>query len=670
MPLMETSGNVTADAYAGGVAVKPKYIEDYFSTWLYSGSGAGVSQTITNGIDLSTKGGLVWIKDRNSTVSGHGLWDTIRGVYKFLVSSSTGAQVDASGSGLQYGVGSFNTNGFTLPTPNQDYWNASGTNYVSWSFAKAPKFFDVVTYTGTGSAQAISHNLGSVPGCMIVKRTDTTASWAVYHTGIEATSGLENKGILYLNLTNAVAYGTSPWNATAPTSTQFTVGYAAETNASGGTYVAYLFAHNAGGFGLTGTDNVISCGSFTEVSSIATVNLGWEPQWVLIKSTTSVDNWYILDNMRGVYSSVNTPAKVLSPNTSGAESSGYYIGINATGFDASYLSASNTYIYIAIRRGPMKVPTDATKVFNTMLVTGNGTNERQITGVGFPPDLLIGKRRSSALLPFWFDKLRGKERYIDSSSTSAETALTAGNEGLMLQDGFVIDNNYGSLNVNGSTYADWVMRRAPSFFDEVCYTGNGTSGTTKNHNLGVVPELVILKDRSAVQEWRVMCAYYNNNVDPWSYRMALNTTGGISAGAGVFNDTAPTASVFTLGNNAEVNASGDTYVAYLFATCAGVSKVGSYTGNGTTQTINCGFGAGGARFVLIKRTDSTGGWYVYDTARGMTTLVDPYLFLNSTAAESATLGSVTTVSTGFAVNASILAAINTNGASYIFLAIA
>jgi hypothetical protein len=98
--------------------------------------------------------------------------------------------------------------------------------------------------------------------------------------------------------------------------------------------------------------------------------------------------------------------------------------------------------------------------------------------------------------------------------------------------------------------------------------------------------------------------------------------------------------------------------------------VGSYTGNGTTQTINCGFGAGGARFVLLKRTDAAGGWYVYDTARGMTVLTDPYLLINSTAAETATLGSVTTVSTGFALNASVLAAINTNAASYIFLAIA
>jgi hypothetical protein len=110
-------------------------------------------------------------------------------------------------------------------------------------------------------------------------------------------------------------------------------------------------------------------------------------------------------------------------------------------------------------------------------------------------------------------------------------------------------------------------------------------------------------------------------------------------------------------------------VLYLFATCPGVSKVFSFTGNGTTQTINCGFAAG-ARFVLLKATSATGGWYAYDTARGMTVLTSPYLFVNSTAPETSTLGSVTTVTTGFAVNEAITTGVNTNGVSYIGLAIA
>jgi len=173
---------------------------------------------------------------------------------------------------------------------------------------------------------------------------------------------------------------------------------------------------------------------------------------------------------------------------------------------------------------------------------------------------------------------------------------------------------------------------------------------------------MIVKGRSIAEEWNV---YYGVNT---TY-LKLNSTDVAQTATTRWNDTSPTSSVFSLGTSNWVNGSGSTYVAYLFATCAGVSKVGSYTGNGSTQTINCGF-TGGARFVFIKRTDSTGGWYTYDTARGMTTVTDPYLFLNTQGAQVATLGSVTTVSTGFALDAAVLAAINTNGGSYIFLAIA
>ena len=116
-----------------------------------------------------------------------------------------------------------------------------------------------------------------------------------------------------------------------------------------------------------------------------------------------------------------------------------------------------------------------------------------------------------------------------------------------------------------------------------------------------------------------------------------------------------------------VNGSGSTYVAYLFATCTGVSKVGTYSGTGATQTISCGF-TGGARFVLIKRTDTTGDWYVWDTARGMTSGTDPYLLLNSTAAE-VNANNVYTATGGFQI-VGTGAGINASGGSYIFLAIA
>ena len=127
----------------------------------------------------------------------------------------------------------------------------------------------------------------------------------------------------------------------------------------------------------------------------------------------------------------------------------------------------------------------------------------------------------------------------------------------------------------------------------------------------------------------------------------------------------PTASVFSVNSGLYAT---DNYVAYLFATCAGVSKVGSYTGTGALQTVNCGF-TSGARFVLIKRTDSTGDWWTYDSARGITSGNDPYLFLNSTAAEVTSTNYVDTDSTGFKVTAAAPAGLNASGGSFIFLAI-
>jgi hypothetical protein len=138
--------------------------------------------------------------------------------------------------------------------------------------------------------------------------------------------------------------------------------------------------------------------------------------------------------------------------------------------------------------------------------------------------------------------------------------------------------------------------------------------------------------------------------------------------ASIWNDTAPTETVFSVGTNTQVNGSGNNLIAYLFATIPGVSKVGSYTGNGSSQTIDCGF-TSGARFILIKRTDSTGDWYVWDTARGIVTGNDPHLSLNTTAAEVTSDDSIDPESSGFIVNQLAATNINVSAASYIFYAV-
>ena len=653
MPLLDTTGNNTADAYQGGIAVVPTYIEDVFSTYLYTGTGA--TYTVVNGIDLSTKGGLVWTKMRDQA-SDNVLLDTIRGQQNFLATNNTNGN-NTNGSNLI----TYNNNGMSLG--NLYNLTNSGSPIVTWTFRKQPKFFDVVTYTGTGANTTIAHNLGSVPGCIIVKRTDTYGNWQVYHNGL--TSAAYS---IQLNSTAAQASATTVWNSTAPTSTVFSVGTDATVNASGGTYVAYIYASNAGGFGLTGTDNVISCGSFTtDGSGNATVNLGYEPQWVIIKPTADTGNtfinaWNMYDVMRGW--PVSGTEAILQANSANAETvTGAKAYPSSTGINYVNGVASNTFIYIAIRRGPMKVPTDATTVFNPTAFSGNGSSGSYTNN--FPTDMIWHQTRNNTLgiNRFDYDRLRAINLRLYLNTNDAEagaTFYTINNQ----QNLVSYIGNASGYNASGETYIDYSFRRAPSFFDEVCYTGTG-GATTQKHNLGVIPELIIIKNRDSYGNWPC----YNSTLGATNF-IYLNDSGAYGTTSAFWGNTTPTSSVFSLGSgNANVNTASVNYVAYLFATCAGVSKVGSYTGNGTTQAIACGF-SGGARFVLIKRTDSTGDWYVYDTARGMTTLTDPYLLLNGTTAETATLGSVTTTTGGFTVNAAILAAINTSSATYIFLAIA
>jgi hypothetical protein len=641
MPLQATSGAASYDAFGGGVAAVPNYIEDVFSTWLYTGNGS--TNTITNNIDLSTKGGLVWMKSR-SDATYHGLYDTVRGTGtgKSLYSNTTEAQGTNS---LYQNLTAFNTTGFTLgSTSSTNVINGSGSSYVSWTFRKQPKFFDVVTVSHTnGVADTVDlSGLGTV-GCVIVKCTSALDDWYVWHRGCSAGN------IIRLNLTDA-QYSSTKLSVSGTTLTISSV-------FATGTYIVYAYAHNAGGFGLTGTDNVISCGSFTKSgSSDVTVNLGYEPQWILAKSSTNAQNWFIFDTMRGM--SWSAGADYLNPNTSSAETpSGPTFLLSATGFTLQGFIADASYIYIAIRRGPMKVPTDATKVFAPVTYTGNATTRTLTTN--FPVDLNTSFYRPGyAGNTYFYDRLRGVAELL-SSSTAAEGST--GGFGFASNVGITLGTS--AFNGSGETYINYMMQRAPSFFDEVCYTGTG-SATTVTHNLGVVPEMMIVKCRSTGGTNRGWWTY----VAPLGNTQALYLNGQDNAQtAGIWNNTTPTSTVFSIDGTYLVNGSGATYVAYLFATLAGVSKVGSYTGNGTTQTIDCGF-TGGARFVLIKRTDSTGDWYVWDSARGMVSGTDPSLLLNSTAAE-VNANSIYTVSTGFQI-VSTAAGINASGGSYIFLSVA
>jgi len=620
---------------AGNGADATLYVDDVFSTWLYTGNNS--TQTITKGTDLAGKGGLVWLKPRAIAVGSHALFDSNRGTNNYIASQSTNAQSAVSGP-------TFTSTGFIL----NGSWNGSPETYVSWTFRKAAKFFDVVTYTGTGSARTIAHSLGVAPGMIIVKRTDVSANWMVYSNGLTSAAYR-----MTLNSTSPQSSDPTVWNSTAPTSSVFSVGTDGTVNASGNTYVAYLFAHD------TSSTGIIQCGSFTtNVGGTGAVNLGWEPQYLMYKRTDTTENWQVFDTMRGFVSgpAVDTSDDaLLIPNTSAAESTQSRGRPTATGFDAWTGFGTAPYIYMAIRR-PNKPPTTGTQVYLPRLVTEAMFNNT--VDLGLTTDLIIS--RGNVTLPnqvIDFDRLRGMSNYLLTTSTAAEGTGAGGTFGAGQTS-----VTWGAITSASSSTIDWLFKRAPGFFDEVCYTGTGVARTVA-HNLTVVPELMIVKSRSNPFGWSV----YNISLGNAS-AIYLNSTA--AAGASIeWNSTTPTSTVFSISNAVSVNGSGNTYVAYLFATLAGISKVGSYTGNGTGQAIACGFSAG-ARFVLIKRTNSTGDWYTFDSARGLTSGSSPYLLLNSTAAEVTGNNGVYQSTGGFTLGATASTTTNISGATYIFLAVA
>jgi hypothetical protein len=658
MPLIATRGAASAQGFGEfAQSAQANYIEDVFSTFLYTGNGS--TQTITNGIDLSGKGGLVWIKGRTDPGDGAGvpnhiLFDTVRGNNFFLRTPTTAAQ----GSGFS-SLFQFTTSGFTLGNNHSINYGVNNTKYVSWTFREQAKFFDVVTYTGDGSSgKTVNHSLGSKPGFIIAKRTNSTGSW--FCLAVNAPAGNRSS---FLNLTNSGTGAGGDWgvlgNYVEPTTTDFTV--SDNLNINGSTYVAYLFAHNAGGFGATGTENVISCGSYTGNGSTngTVVTLGYEPQWLLIKRVDidGTGDWNLLDNMRGFV--VGGTDAELNPNLSDAESTGTFVTPTATGFqlnttNTGYNAGDGTYIYIAIRRGPMKTPTSGTSVFSMSTYGSAGDSKAPAFRSSSIVDMFLFKNKAAAV--DW----RIGSRLQGAVQMNTNTTLNESSNALN-----TFDYQNGWLNDTGtnSNVLSWMFRRAPGFFDVVCYTGTGANRTV-SHNLGAVPELMIVKQRSASNAWQV----YSSGIANTEY-LVLNTTAAKATGTTRWNSTTPTSTVFSLGDAGEVNTSTATYVAYLFASCPGVSKVGSYTGTGTTQQVNCGF-TGGARYVLIKRTDSTGDWYVWDSARGIVAGNDPYLLLNDTAAEVTNTDYVDTFAAGFEISSTAPAAINANGGTFIFLAIA
>jgi hypothetical protein len=356
--------------------------------------------------------------------------------------------------------------------------------------------------------------------------------------------------------------------------------------------------------------------------------------------------WTMVDMMRN---------RALFADEDGSESGVHgYIpspnGVHLTSGDSNVNESGESYIYMAIRR-PHKPPEVATEVF--AVDYGNSSSTIPCWDSGFPVDLAFWTYWHTSYAKQALSRLTGT-KYLYTNDVNAEAN----------DPDLTWDSNLGWGKSWNTNTISWMFKRAPGFMDVVAYTGTG-SARTVDHNLEVVPELVIVKGRTNTDVWAVYAAPLGA-----SYRIRLNMeygTGGTQPE--YWNSTTPTATLFTVGINPAVNNNSTTYISYLFATLSGISKVGSYTGTGNAINVDCGFSSG-ARFILIKRTDADGDWFVYDTLRGIVSGNDPYLFFNTSAAQVTNTDYIDPLSSGFTVTSSAPTGLNASGGTYIFLAIA
>ena len=809
---------------------------------------------------IDGEGGMVWMKVRNSSTD-FVLMDTERGIDKLMFTNGTWNQEAAAANDKANTFRSFDNNGFTIG--NTGYVNTSGQEYTSWTWRKQKGFFDIVPYSGDSTTRDIAHNLGCIPGVIILKRLDADGGWQVYHRDLPNTSNAAWAKILRFDTDNAQQVAYCLGSSSTHTSSTFRVGNDNSMNTSGGSYVAYLFAGgestaatarsidldgsegidvaassalnlgtsnfciegwiyvddapgsgtpsfgrffqldgptinsaatnlqitinpnftiyvqqgpdqlisgvkplrykwnhialtrigstltvyvngasdgkatvatnynpNSGSprvrlgyadntssnngifngkisnfrmtigegvytsgfkvptapltttsqgvtasnvkllccngstttsstvtpatitaagsptaivdspfddpdgfkFGEEGNQNIIKTGSYIgngDTSNGTQVHLGFEPQWVLIKSATFNEHWHCFDSMRGMTNKVNNgvrgeDARLETNQSNQSETTSVdFIDVNSDGFTAYFannVNANNeTFVYIAVRRpdGHVAKPTKSgTDVFTQAY--GLNTGDFRFTS-GFPIDFAWAKIYDGG--GNWWTSARliqGGELKTDADDSEG------GGSNKIFDNQFSWHASVGSANA----YISHMWKRGAGF-DVVAYKGNSVSGNEIPHNLGKTPEMMWVKRRnSSSTNWYVYHKDLSGGSNPETKYLNLNSSTSEAASTAIWNDTAPTSTHFTLGNNSDVNTSSGRYLAMLFASVDGVSKLGRYTGSTSDVTINLGFKP---RLIIIKSyNQSSQRWTVFDSLRGMGVgSIDKRMYLDS-----------------------------------------
>ena len=668
----------------------------HFNTVTYTAATTDGTYDITGS---SFQPDLIWVKNRDN-VEQHYLIDSVRGLTnmtdKFLQSSTTNSESSASAMVNGTTVTAID-GGFRVVETNinsgEFYFN--GRDYVAWNFkaggaavtntdgtitsqvsANTEAGFSIVSYTGNGANGTVGHGLGVTPNIVLTKRRDSTSNWS-FNGNIGGLIYGTNK----LALNDTAGIGADTNEVLAANSNNFTAGTSGSVGASGGTYIAYCFAE---------VEGFSSFGSYVGTGASGnTIVTGFEPAFVMVKITSGVGDWWIFDNKR---TTSNPRDLQLRPNSSAAESNLNGIDFLENGFNfnsALFNDSGVTFIYMAFAADPTAVEPTLEDSFNTVVYSGTGTGvgvTNSITGVGFQPDLVWVKSRTSG--SFWHnlaDSVRGVNRRLFSNTTNAEDYDSSGTFNLLSfdNDGFTVgrDNNYNDLGTNNYVAWNWKAAEIPAInsngsipsvvsanpaagFSIVSLTIPNANTQSIGHGLDTAPSVIIMKARNAAESWLV----YHSSVGLNKY-LLLNSTAAEANYTGIWSDV--NSSTFTTVYHDAIGSPTRDVIAYCFAEVAGFSKFGSYVGTGSVGNIQTlGFEPA---FILIKRTDNVDNWWIYDNKRDTTNPNTETLMPNSTSAEYS--GSPYTdlnfLSNGFEPIGTDLQAVNNgNGATYIYMAFA
>ena len=320
--------------------------------------------------------------------------------------------------------------------------------------------------------------------------------------------------------------------------------------------------------------------------------------------------------------------------------------------------------------------TKPTDYFNTVIYSGSNSNQ-SITGVGFQPDWVWIKNRSSTPSHMLNDAVRGAGKQINSDSSNAELDRTYFQS--FDSDGFSLEGNVSDYNQNSSNFVSWnwlgangtasntdgsitstVSANTTSGFSAVSYTGTGSNATV-GHSLGTTPSMIIFKNRDSITDWRV----YHKTLGA-TKGIRLSSNGAEQTSSTYFNNTEPTSSLFTVSTAVDTNENTSNFIAYCFAEKKGFSKFGSYTGNSSADGtfVYTGFKPA---WVVIKRTDTTANWHMLDNKRDPINEADATLLANDAGAEFQSTNDVDFLSNGFKLRANQT---STNVGTYIYMAFA